>query len=118
MAQSDQFPLQDLTSILENWKGEEVRITREEDGERIQAVLHLQDVETGERGSTIDDYVAKRFIRLTGPGTIITDEAGGPLPDERYEIPLDTVIDKTYDGVQLYLTTGRGFYILTGPAEC
>lgn len=118
MAQRTNLGTDQLKHLLQQWQGHEIRIVKEEDGDKDYTILQLDRVEYDQRPKTMDDYVSARFLRLCGSGTVVLENSHAPLPDDRYEIPLDHVIDGNFDGTQLYLTTDRGSYTLSSDVNC
>jgi hypothetical protein len=91
---------------------EEYLIGKDEIGDLDQIELHLDRVTLGRFQNDPDDYVSPVFIQLHGQGTIRTDEESAVLPQDVYEIPLDSSWSMSETGKALQIKTERAIYTI------
>lgn len=111
--QSNREDLSSLISSLRTWDGRQVLISKEENGDRDQTVLKLNDILIENHGDTIDDYISPISLQLRGEGHAILSDTEVPMPSASYDIPIDQVYDAHFDGMRLYLSTDRGSYTIS-----
>ncbi|HET7521975.1 MAG TPA: hypothetical protein VFJ73_01495 [Bacillales bacterium] len=102
-----------LISSLKTWDGQQVLISKDENGDRDQTVMKLNDISVKNRGDTIDDYVAPAALQLKGEGRALMEDTDVPIPAGTYDIPLDQLYDAHFDGMRLYVSTDRGSYTIS-----
>lgn len=105
--------LNTLISSLSAWDGKQILISKDENGDRDQTVLRLDDISIINRGETIDNYVSPASLKLQGDGYAILNDTDVPMPSASYDIPIDAVYDAHFDGMRLYLSTDRGSYTIS-----
>lgn len=111
--QYNEEELQSLISSLKTWDGRQVLISKEENGDRDQTILKLEDVLIANHNDTIDDYLSPVSLQLMGPGRAVMNDTDVPMPSALYDIPIDELYDAHFDGMRLYMTTGRGSYTIS-----
>ncbi|HET7580358.1 MAG TPA: hypothetical protein VFK33_13850 [Bacillales bacterium] len=111
--QYNEEELQSLISSLKTWDGRQVLISKEEKGDRDQTILKLEGVSIANHNDTIDDYISPVSLQLTGEGRAVMSDTDVPMPSALYDIPIDELYDAHFDGMRLYMTTGRGSYTIS-----
>jgi len=105
--------LEDLSHALDRFRNEQIRILKEEDGDRDRVEMTLTGVETYlRRGESFDDYIGDRAVFLQGEGIVTGGPASGPLPQNQYEIPLDRAWSFSAEGRSCRVTTDRAVYTI------
>jgi len=102
-----------LISSLKAWDGSQVLISKEENGDRDQTIMKLDKISLADHGDTIDDYVSPLSLQLEGNGRAIMSDTEVPMPSSTYDIPIDELYDAHFDGMRLYMSTGRGSYTIS-----
>lgn len=111
--QNTQEEINELIQSLKAWDGAEVLISKEENGDRDQTVMTLDDISLAENGESIDGYIAPLSLQLTGDGRAIMKDTEVPMPSASYDIPVNALYDAHFDGMRLYVTTDRGSYTIS-----
>ncbi|WP_051331225.1 hypothetical protein [Aneurinibacillus terranovensis] len=101
----------ELKAKLDQWIGQELLITKEEDGDIDKTHLSLKNTDI-EQVNSIDDYVLPFVLRLKGSGEVITDDGESPLPYECYEIPFKHITKSSMTDAELSFQTDRAIYKL------
>jgi hypothetical protein len=110
--------VEDLSRALNRFRNEQIRILKEEDGDRDRVEMTLAGVETYRRGGeSFDDYIGDRAVFLRGEGTVAGGSGSGPLPQNQYEIPLDGAWSFCADGRTCRVTTDRAVYTIAAREE-
>ena len=105
--------LNELIASLKKWDGRDLLISKQENGDRDQTVLRLEDIEMKSRGNTIDGYVSDASLQLKGMGRAVLNDTEVPMPSASYDIPIDAVYDVHFDGMRFYMSTDRGSYTIS-----
>jgi len=105
--------IEELDRLLKSWQGQTIRIRKEEQGNRDEVELDLDQVRYS-KTRTLDDYVGRYVLELHGAGIVQPEEGAAPatLPGQAFEIPLtdDDRYILHHDHVELQ--TPRGSYRL------
>ncbi|HEX6922401.1 MAG TPA: hypothetical protein VF149_01150 [Bacillales bacterium] len=107
---------QDLNALIDSlkmWDGRQVLISKEENGDRDQTILQLEDISLANNGDTIDNYVSPASLQLKGPGRAVMSDTEVPMPSGTYDIPIDGLHDAHFDGMRLFMSTDRGAYTIS-----
>ncbi|TLS38158.1 hypothetical protein [Pseudalkalibacillus caeni] len=109
----NKFSQQELEHLLNEWKGDNVIIQKEEMDDKDKTIMKLEDFSFQERDQTIDDYTSEMLLQLKGEGKVISDQSAEPLPFSRFEIPLEEVSQMHLDETSIQLKTERGSYTIS-----
>lgn len=104
--------VEEFNRQLQQWNGQQIKITKHEMDDVDKIVMHLQDISYDLNTRRIDDYVPRYNLLLKGDGRIETlaSMSNQPLPASVYEIPLENNTLYEYDGEKFFITTERGVY--------
>lgn len=105
--------IETLTEALNAWDGQQILISKEENGDQDQTVMRLNEVSLNERGQTIDGYVSPVSLLLEGDGRAVMEDTDVPMPSSSYDIPVNEIYDAHFDGLRLYVSTNRGSYTIS-----
>ncbi|HET7657176.1 MAG TPA: hypothetical protein VFK37_02710 [Bacillales bacterium] len=108
-----QVELSELIASLKKWDGRDLLISKQENGDRDQTVLKLENIEIKERGQSIDGYVSDASLQLKGQGRALLEDTEVPMPSASYDIPIDALYDAHFDGMRFYMSTDRGSYTIS-----
>jgi hypothetical protein len=99
-----------LMNWLEGQTNNSLFIQKKEDGDLDQVRLQLSEVGYRSDYRSIDGYTDGTALVLHGNGSIITDSAESPLPQDSYVIPISglSVSKASEDGV--IIQTDRAHY--------
>jgi hypothetical protein len=102
-----------LMDWLEGQTNNELYIRKTEDDDRDEVRLQLKEVGYRSDYKSIDGYTDGTALLLHGNGSIVTDTAEAPLPQDSYVIPISglSVSKVSDDGV--ILKTERAHYSLS-----
>jgi hypothetical protein len=106
-----QLSVQEVCNWFEDKKYRSVLIQKEEQNDRDQIELEVQEVALLEQPDTEDDYIPTMAIVLRGMGTI-QNQSGEKirLPQDYYEIPLEGQYQGSAETGSLHLQTERARY--------
>ncbi|WP_047985648.1 hypothetical protein [Ornithinibacillus californiensis] len=104
--------VEDFHSLIQQWSGRRIKITKHEMDDVDQIVMDLQHITYDRNTRRIDDYVPMHSLQLNGDGRIETlaTMSTQPLPSPNYEIPLQDNTMYEFDGEKFFITTERGVY--------
>ncbi len=102
----------DIQNLLATWKGQTIRVVKEELENVDQAYLHLTDVRLKEVTRDTDDYLANRAIELVGGGETVEESGEAVLPYARYDLPLTDLHDVEANQDHLVFKNDRASYTI------
>ncbi|HEX7066523.1 MAG TPA: hypothetical protein VF199_15740 [Bacillales bacterium] len=111
--QNPQQDINELISFLKTWDGKQILISKEENGDRDQTVINLENISMASRGETIDGYVSPISLQLQGQGRAVMSDTEVPMPSTTYDIPITDLHDAHFDGMRFYMSTDRGTYTIS-----
>ncbi|MCT1903024.1 hypothetical protein [Oceanobacillus sojae] len=108
----DFLSIEEFNTLIQQWSGRTIKITKHENNDIDQTVIHLESVSYDQNTRRIDDYVPRHSLFLNGDGQIETLSAmnNEPLPSSNYEIPLEDNSLYEFNGKKFFITTDRGVY--------
>ena len=80
MTKKTNHDIESILNTLNDWKGSEIMIKKEELNDIDKNSLSLEDVEIVRQAEDADDYVDPYSIELKGRGTVIKQNGTTPLP--------------------------------------
>ncbi|MEG9297678.1 hypothetical protein V6B33_14505 [Mangrovibacillus sp. Mu-81] len=104
--------IQSILKELNNWKGTNISINKQEKDDIDRNTLSLEDVEIVHQVRDEDDYVDPYTIQLKGKGTVVYPNGTPPLPLNSYELPIRQLLSFEVSQGFLTIKTDRATYIL------
>jgi hypothetical protein len=104
--------IQSILKELNNWKGTDISINKQEKDDIDRNSLSLEDVEIVHQVRDEDDYVDPYTIQLKGTGTVVYPNGTSPLPLNSYELPIRQLLSAEVSQGFLTIKTDRATYIL------
>lgn len=108
-----QQEINELLSFLKTWDGKQILISKEENGDRDQTIINLENITMANQGETIDGYVSPISLQLQGEGRAVMSDTEVPMPSTTYDIPISALQDAHFDGMRFYMSTDRGNYTIS-----
>ncbi|MGX4670982.1 hypothetical protein JNUCC74_17675 [Cerasibacillus sp. JNUCC 74] len=105
--------IEQLNTLLKKWNGKRIKIAKQELDDYDEVFLDLSNISYATNKRRIDDYEPVYTLRLNGSGQI--ENAAHhyePLPNPRYEIPLEDTSLYQFDGERFSLITDRAIYTI------
>lgn len=100
-----------LLKLLEQRKGLEMDILKEEDGDVDKISMNLGGAELL-RNPGSDGDVSGDIVLLYGAAVIVTDSGREPVPGDSYEIPLQSSASVEEEGDGIRVHTERALYVI------
>lgn len=104
--------IQSILNTLNDWKGSEILIKKEERDDIDKNEFSLEDVEVVRQVEDEDDYVDPYSIELKGRGTVIKSNGTSPIPLNSYELPINQLLSFEASKDFLTIKTDRATYFL------
>ena len=100
------FNKEKVKNILNNWREEELLITKKQNRDTDHATIKLGTAAFHQRSPSIDGYVSPFVLQLHGKGNVqINESQKEPIPYLTYDIPLDGSYKVDYGNGQLTIKT-------------
>ncbi|WP_082232135.1 hypothetical protein [Halobacillus massiliensis] len=110
---SEQLSIEQFNEKLQQWSGQTIKITKQEQGDEDTIFMDLNEVSYSTNTRRSDEYEPAHELQLTGKGQTETDRGEyEPLPSPVYEIPLEDSAQYQYDDRRFSLITDRGSYVI------
>ena len=105
--------LEEFNELLQEWRGKKVEIVKHETGDLDKTLIDLSVVSYAKEDPSIDGYIPRYTLHLTGAGVIETTMNNyEALPTDSYEIPLEDDALYEFDGNRFIISTSRGVYTI------
>ncbi|MBU8907421.1 hypothetical protein [Desertibacillus haloalkaliphilus] len=104
--------IESLLDTLNEWKGSDISIEKEEKNDIDKNTMSLEDVAVVQQPNDEDDYVDPYTIELKGIGTVLNHNGTSQLPLNSYELPLKQLLSFEASNEFLTIKTDRATYIL------
>lgn len=105
--------LNELRSVLEQWVGRKILITKEENGDIDQTLIDLERLDEEVYDNHHDDYLPGTAVQMVGNGQTVSDGANAALPYSSFDIPVDEAEELHCDVEGVFLRTARAVYTFT-----
>lgn len=110
--------MNELESWLETQKGSSIRIRKEERLTGKQEIFDIDEIKLQLDTISIreieapdpDDYLSNQELVLRGEGSIYSDQGKERLPQDTYEIPLDSKVVTRKEGTGYIVETETAIY--------
>ncbi|WP_078554224.1 hypothetical protein [Bacillus alkalicellulosilyticus] len=104
--------IETILDTLEDWKGSNISIQKQERKDIDNNQMKLEDVEIVKQLNDIDDYVDPYTIELKGRGTVLNTGGTQPLPLQSYELPIKQLVSFEASKEFLTIKTDRATYVI------
>ena len=98
-----------MKAAIDKWIGNEVTITKEEEGDIDRTTVLLTETEVAEMNQ-FDNYILPYSLRLKGPGFVFSEKEKSSLPNEYYEIPFEHISLNHVQDNDISFSTDRAVY--------
>lgn len=112
MAKEPKESIQKILNTLNDWKGSELEIKKEERNDIDKNNFSLEDVEVVRHVEDEDDYVDPYSIELKGRGTVISANGTHTLPLNSYNLPINQLLSFEASKDLLTIKTDRATYFI------
>ncbi|MBP1970177.1 hypothetical protein J2Z83_002295 [Virgibacillus natechei] len=107
----DFISIDKFNTLIHQWNGYTIKITKHELDDRDQTVMELQNISYATNHQRLDDYQPMHVLLLDGRGeTETTTNTFQPLPTPTYEIPIQDNSLYEFNGSRFIITTERAVY--------
>ena len=112
MSSKSNEEIQSILNHLNDWKGEQLSIEKQERDDVDRNTLSLEEVEIVEQVEDTDDYVDPYTIQLRGKGTVVHTNGKAKLPLNSYELPIRELLSFETSKEFMTIKTDRATYYI------